>query len=194
MARAKNGQAISAHRRTARALDELGCFIVAYDKAGKLDEWRRGKAVLRYIEGEQVKVIAGDLDVSRGSVNRWLQWYEAEGVPGLVTAKAPGATPKLDSAQRQRLIELIEAGPMAAGYHSGVWTGPMIGDLIEKQFNVHYHKHTVPRLLHDLGFSLQRPRKRLARADWAAQEAWVKKRLPAIKKSDRVSCDSHVWR
>lgn len=194
MARAKKGQAISADRRTAKALDELHYFIIAHDKAGKLKEWRRGKAVLRYIEGEQVKVIAEDLDVSRGSVNRWLQWYEAEGVQGLVTAKAPGATPKLDEGQRQRLIALIEAGPMAAGYHSGVWTGPMIGNLIEKQFNVRYHKHNVPRLLHSLGFSLQRPRKRLARADAAAQETWVKKRLPAIKKSDRVSWLNHVWR
>jgi transposase len=40
----------------------------------------------------------------------------------------------------------------------------------------------LPRLLHQLGFSVQRPRKRLARADREAQEIWLKKRLPAIKK------------
>jgi hypothetical protein len=38
-----------------------------------------------------------------------------------------------------------------------------------------------PRLLHQLRFSVQRPRKRLARADKAAQERWLTKRLPAIR-------------
>ena len=44
----------------------------------------------------------------------------------------------------------------------------MIGDLIEDRFGVRYHNHHVPRLLHQLGFSVQRPRKRLARAELAA--------------------------
>ena len=182
MAKSKNGEAISAARRTSVALDELRRFISERKKSGDLDEWRRGKAILRYIEGERVSLIAKDLDVTRGSVNRWLQWYEASGLQGLLTSKAPGATPKLNKEQRQQLTDLVEAGPSAAGYNSGVWTGPMIGDLIEHHFGVRYHKHNVPRLLHDLGFSMQRPRKRLARADLAEQETWVRERLPAIKK------------
>ena len=71
---------------------------------------------------------------------------------------------------------------MAAGYDSGVWTGPMIGDLIEHRFGVRYHKHNVPRILHELGFSLQRPRKRLARADAEKQATWLRETFPAIKK------------
>jgi transposase len=90
--------------------------------------------------------------------------------------------PKLTEAQRAELVVLIEAGPQAAGYMGGVWTGPRIGDLIRKRFGVRYHNHHVPRLLHQLGFSVQRPRKRLARADRDAQETWIKKRFPAIKK------------
>jgi hypothetical protein len=77
---------------------------------------------------------------------------------------------------------IVEAGPQSAGYQSGVWTGPMIGDLIEARFSVRYHNHHVPRLLHQLGFSVQRPRKRLARADAEAQEYWLRVRFPAIKK------------
>ena len=77
---------------------------------------------------------------------------------------------------------MIEAGPQAVGYTSGVWTGPMIGDLIKARFGVSYHNHHVPRLLHHLGFSVQRPRKRLAKADAEAQARWLRERLPAIKK------------
>jgi len=186
MAKAKNGEAISADRRTRPARRELQRFITKCDKKGILDEWRRGKAVMRYINGESVTLIANDYDVVRGTVNRWLQWYEADGVSGLQTGKPPGAPPKLNDTQRQQVIELVEDGPIAAGYNSGVWTGPMIGDLIEKQFGVCYHKHNVPRLLHELGFSLQRPRKRLAKADLKAQETWVRERLPAIKKKQKL--------
>jgi len=126
--------------------------------------------------------LAAELDVTRGAINRWLQWYEAMGVAGLVTGKAPGPAPKLGEAQRRELTALVEAGPLAAGYPSGVWTGPMIGDLIARRFGVRYHKHNVPRLLHELGFSVQRPRKRLARADAQLQAIWLREKLPAIKK------------
>lgn len=182
MARSKNGEAISPERRTPKAQRELREFIRDAEKRGDLGEWRRGRAVLGYIEGRRVAELCVEADVSRGSVNRWLQWYEAAGVEGLATSKAPGPEPKLSPEQSQELARLIEEGPLAAGYQSGVWTGPMIGDLIEERFGVRYHNHHVPRLLHRLGFSVQRPRKRLAKADAQAQATWLKKTFPQIKK------------
>jgi transposase len=62
----------------------------------------------------------------------------------------------------------------------------MIGDMIRKRFGVKYHNHHVPRLLHRLGFSVQRPRKKLAKADAEAQEYWLRTKLPALKKSPTV--------
>src|SRR5215475_9904835 len=53
---------------------------------------------------------------------------------------------------------------------------------IEERFGIRYHNHHVPRLLHQLGFSVQRPRTRLARADHEAQALWLNKTLPALKK------------
>lgn len=182
MARSKNGEAIGARGRSPSARKKLRGFIRKRAKAGDLDEWRRARAVLGYIEGRRVTELAVEMDVTRGSVNRWLQWYEAMGIEGLITRTAPGPSRKLTEEQRSELTALVEAGPLAAGYPSGVWTGPMIGDLIEVQFGVRYHKHNVPRLLHELDFSIQRPRKRLARADAAAQAIWIHKTFPAIKK------------
>jgi transposase len=180
--RSRNGEAISERGRTTSARKALTKFIDEREKAGDLDEWRRGKAILGYIDGVRVVELAEQLDVTRGSVNRWLQWYEAMGIAGLKTESPPGPSPKLNDAQRAELTALVEAGPIAAGYSSGVWTGPMVGDLVARRFGVRYHKHNIPRLLHELGFSLQRPRKRLARADLAAQTTWVRDTLPAIKK------------
>ena len=68
---------------------------------------RRAKAVLGYLKGKSVISLAEALDVTRGAINRWLQWYEADGVDGLRTLPVPGRTPKLDAAQQQALIKLI---------------------------------------------------------------------------------------
>ena len=182
MARAKNGEAISAWRRTPKAKTRLREFIGDAHRRGDLAEWRRGRAVLGYIEGRKVTELCGEADVTRGSVNRWLQWYEDSGIEGLATSKAPGPAPKLTAEQFEELGRVIEKGPLAAGYQSGVWTGPMIGDLIEERFGIRYHNHHVPRLLHTLGFSVQRPRKRLAKANAQAQATWLRKTFPKIKK------------
>jgi transposase len=186
MARSRNGEAISARGRSPSARRKLRRFIRQRAKENSLDEWRRGRAVLGYIEGRRVVDLAAELDVTRGSLNRWLQCCEALGVEGLVTAKPPGAPPKLTDEQRKELAAIVEAGPLAAGYQSGVWTGPMIGDLIERRFGVRYHRHNVPRLLHELRFSVQRPRKRLARADAIKQATWCNETFPALKKSPRL--------
>lgn len=165
MARARNGEAIGPKGRSPSARKRLRRLLRTALKRNDLDVWRRARAVLGYIEGSSVVDLATELEVTRGSVNRWLRWYETLGVSGLLTERPPGPMPKLDAEQRQELTALIEAGPQAAGYSSGVWTGPMIGDLIAGRFGVQYHNHHVPRLLHALGFSVQRPRRRLARVD-----------------------------
>jgi transposase len=151
-------------------------------REGDLNLWRRAKAVLSYLRGGRVIEIAEQLEVTRGSVNRWLQWFDAQGTEGLKPRKAPGPEPRMSPEQLSELATIIEAGPQSAGYATGVWTGPMVGDLIRRRYGVRYHNHYIPPLLHKLGFSVQRPRKRLARADRERQEYWLRTTFPQIKK------------
>ena len=181
--RAKPGEAIQAKWLTRHELTKLNALIVKAKKDRDLLTWRRAKAVRDYIRGKTVLAIVEELDVVRASVNQWIRWFDTAGTEALQPRKAPGAAPKLSQQQRIELGNLIDAGPQAAGYSGGIWTGPRLGDLIWRRFGVRYHNHHVPRLLHQLGFSVQRPRKRLARADREAQEVWLKYRLPAIKKT-----------
>lgn len=187
MGRSKNGEAISAARRSADELRKLAALLKGAEAAGDLATWRRARAITSYLEGKRVVAIAESLDVGRSSVNTWLRWYETMGAAGLETGKPPGAAPRLSEEQRQELEQLIEAGPQNSGFTSGVWTGPVIGELILRRYGVRYHNHHVPRLLHQLGFSVQRPRKRLARADAEAQAVWLRERLPTIKKKPRLA-------
>ena len=190
MKRSKTGEAISAGRRTPEALEALVAFIEDAHRRGDLGEWRRGIAVRSYIAGERVTAIHRSVDVVRGTVNQWLRWYETMGLEGLRTWKQPGAARRLSDSQREELAAIVEAGPMAAGFTTGVWTGPMVGDVIAMRFGVRYHNQHVPRLLHQLGFSVQRPRKRLARADAEAQAAWLRDRLPDVKKGRGLPAES----
>jgi transposase len=55
-----------------------------------------------------------------------------------------------------------------------------LGELNRKRFGVTLHNHSVPRMLNQMGFSVQRPRKRLARADAEKQASRIQVRLPAV--------------
>ena len=182
MARAKKGHAIRAARKTRREKRRLNALLAEAEKTDDLKTWRRARAVLGYMEGRSVTEMSEEFGVVRSTVNRWLQWYDMQGADGLRTGDRSGAPKRLTAKQLAELTSTIEAGPVAAGYATGVWTGPMIGDWIRRRFGVRYHNHYIPHLLHRLGFSVQRPRKRLARADAEKQEYWLRKRFPAIKK------------
>lgn len=185
MTRSKTGQAIRPELRTKKEIKRLRKFIDEMARANDLKSWRRAAAVLNYIEGKKVIAIKDELSVDRSTVHNWLIWYNADGIEGLRNKKPTGAPPRLDEEQKAKLASLIENGPQASGFTSGVWTGPMIASLIKKKFGIQYHGRYVPYLLHKMGFSVQRPRKRLARADAEAQEKWIKERLPRIKKKQR---------
>jgi putative transposase len=187
MARSKNGEAIRAERRTPSEIRQLRDLHDAATKASDLATWRRTAAVLGYLDGKSVVAMTGALHVSRSAINDWLKWYDRAGADGLRTGKAPGAPCRLTVPQLMELTSVVEDGPQAAGFQTGVWTGPMLRDWIGSHFKVTYHVQHIPRLLHDLGFSVQRPRKRLARADKEAQAVWVNERLPAIKKKPRAA-------
>lgn len=182
MNRSKKGQAIGPERRTRAERGRLRTLLKRTKRSGDLKTWRRARAVLGYLRGRSVIEMVEEVDVTRGSINRWLQWFDAEGTDGVRPRKAAGPAPRLTPGQFAELTATIDAGPQASGYATGMWTGPMIGDWIRRMYGVKYHNHHIPRLLHKLGFSVQRPRKRLCRADKNRQEYWLRERFPSIKK------------
>jgi len=58
----------------------------------------------------------------------------------------------------------------------------MVARVIEEEFSITYHPAHVSRILHDLGFSVQRPRKTLAQADQNLQSRWIRYKYPGPKK------------
>jgi len=144
-------------------------------------EARRLHAVLLNHDGWSSGEIAALLKAPRSRVSAWLRSFEQEGWPALQEGTRSGRPPLLDSLDRERLADLVDSGPTAYGFLSGVWTSPMIAWVIEEEFGVRYHPGHVWRLLQQLGFSVQKPRNVMIRADTAAQQRWSRSVYPAIR-------------
>jgi len=165
----------STHRRLVRLSKEAerdGAYRVA----------KRLQAVVLNSEGRTSGELAGILKAPRSKVSEWLARYQAHGIDGLLEGYRSGRPAELTEQQRQQLGDILDSGPVAYGLDNGVWTSPMIAWVIEEEFGVQYHPGHVRKVLHTLRFSVQRPRRVLARADAAAQDRWRRRIYPNLKK------------
>lgn len=139
-------------------------------------------AVVLNMQGKTAPEIAKILNVHRSKVSIWLQNWQQEGMDGILEGHRSGRPPRLSENQRKQLADILDSGPVAYGFSSGVWTSPMVARVIEEEFSITYHPAHVSRILHELGFSVQRPKKILAQADQAEQSRWIRYTYPNIKK------------
>src|ERR1700694_3756586 len=143
---------------------------------------KRLQAVVLNSEGQTSGELARILKAPRSKVSGWLQRYQSDGVDGLLEGYRSGRPAELTEQQQQQLGDILDSGPVAYGLDSDIWTSPMIAWVIETEFGVQYHPGHVRKLLRGWGFSVQRPRRVLARADAAAQDRWHRRIYPALKK------------
>lgn len=152
------------------------------ERAGEYRVAKRIHAVLLNNDGKTSGEIAGVLKSPRSCVSEWLKNYEQHGYDGLLEGHRAGRAPKLSQSDKILLSDLIDSGPVAYGFLSGVWTSPMIARVIREEFNHEYHPGHVRKLLTQLGFSVQRPKRLLAKADLQLQNRWRRYTYPNIKK------------
>ena len=152
----------------------------AYRVAGRLH------AVALNMEGQTAPEIAEHLKVHRSKVSIWLHNWQEHGMEGMLEGHRSGRPPAISEREQRKLSDILDSGPVAYGFTSGVWTSPMVARIIEEEFSISYHPAHVSRILHELGFSVQRPRKTLAQADKGAQGRWARYKYPNIKKKPRA--------
>ena len=170
---------LSLHPKTSEKLARLKKEA---EREGAYRVAKRLQAVLMNSKGSSSGELASILSAPRSRVSEWLANYEAYGVEGLLEGYRSGRPPLLDETQIRALYDIVESGPVAYGLDSGVWTSRIISRVIEEEFGVGYHPGHVRKLLHQIGFSVQRPRRVLARADVEEQDRWHRKTFPNLKK------------
>ena len=142
-------------------------------RAGDLALVKRATALLGFAEGRTADEAAQRVGVSRATVYGWVQALLTEGVRGLRVQWRGGRPPKLTPTQRQRLAELITAGPEAGGFPTGCWHALLLQQVVAREFGVSYNVHYLATLLHSLGFSFQKARFVADRQDEVARAAWL---------------------
>ncbi len=145
-------------------------------------EARRFRAAEYFQERKPLRTIARLLGASHSSVKRWKSAWKAGGVDALAAKPHPPRSTKLSEKQKQQLIPLLLAGPLAAGFKTDLWTCARVAQLVRKRFGVKHHPDHLGRILHDLGFSPQKPRQVAREQDPEAVARWRKQDWPRIKK------------
>jgi hypothetical protein len=72
---------------------------------------------------------------------------------------------------------------VAYGLETGIWTSPLVRQVIEAEFGPRYHAGHVRKLLQQLGYSVQRPTTKLVQADVKQHRKWMRHTYPNLKKN-----------
>ena len=146
-------------------------------------EGRRRQALALLDEGLSLNAVARRLGCAPSSVMRWRNTVRRRGERGFHVGASPGRPPKLTAGQRRQLIRVLLQGPLAHGYRTDLWTTARVAAVIQRHFGVQYHADHVGRLLHALGWSVQKPERRALQRNEAAITAWKQETWPRIKKT-----------
>ena len=148
-------------------------------------EDRRRRALTLLDRGWSLTEVGRRVGCAAVSVMRWRDARRRGGAQALKVRFSPGRPWKLGAVERKRLVRMLLQGATAHGWRTNLWTTARIAELVRREFQVEYHRDHIGRLLHSLGWSVQKPERRALERDEAAIERWKQKDWPRIKKTLR---------
>lgn len=107
-------------------------------------------------------------------VRDWVIRFNANGPDGLLDGKAPGPRSRLNDAQRQALVDVVERGPMPAIHGVVRWRLVDLVQWLHDEFAVSLDETTVSRELKKLGYVKLTARPRHHAQNEHAMEAFKK--------------------
>jgi transposase len=123
-------------------------------------DWRDGRrlrALELHEQGRSGQAIAEASDVTGGAVSHWLKRARAGDREALRTHPPPGSMPKLAEAQHTALPDVLAKGAEVYDFIGDVWTTNRIAIVFHQVFGVSYHPAHSSRLMHQLGWTVQKP-------------------------------------
>jgi transposase len=175
------------NRKTTTVLTRLRKEAM-HDKAPRVA--LRIHGVLLSLERHSVPDIARLLHMDRTTVHGWITRWNTFGKESLLEGHRSGRPSELTEKDKEKLRDIVDSGPVAYGLDTGIWTSVNLAEVIEYEFDVHYHPGHVRRLLHQIGLSVQRPTTRLIEGDPIEQNRWKRYTYPNLKKKPPLRAES----
>jgi transposase len=159
------------------------------------EELRR-KAVAAVRAGKTRREAAALFGVTRQSLGKWVQAYEAGGEKALAARRrgrpvGPGRLKPWQAAQVVRAIE--DRCPDQLKLPFWLWTRAAVGALVRRRFGIRLSVWTVGRYLARWGFTSQKPVRRALERDPEAVRRWLDKKYPAIRKDAKRLRATIYW-
>jgi transposase len=146
---------------------------------------------LKRKEGQSMDDIAQQLEMKRITVNMTLHRFQERGISAKDDEKRSGRPKELTRAQLKNLRNRLIAGPRKG--QNPLWTTKMVMAHVEKEYGQKYTVRHMRRLLHQLGFSIQKPRPRHYMADVKQQEHFKKTSGKPLENTGREASQFFVW-
>ena len=89
-------------------------------------------------KGKSSRELEGLYDVSFKQICNWADRFDSKGIDGLRNKTGTGRKKKLSDTQLSQLGDILLKNPEEFGYDASAWTGPLVQDIIFKQFGVSY--------------------------------------------------------
>jgi transposase len=126
----------------------------------------RAQAVLWLAEGETADQVAEWLRVSRQTVYNWAERFQQrQGLDlrsRLADAPRQGRPPSALGIIDPLIAEVIDTDPRKSGYHSTVWTAPLLRAYLEQVHGIAVSRKSVSLAIARLRMRWKRPRHQLS--------------------------------
>jgi transposase len=144
--------------------------------------FRNATIVLQSAEGRSKAALSQALGCSVSTIDRVRRAYLREGLAGLLPVKPPGRPSRATPEFKAAMAEAVQAQPQALGYGFSTWSVARLAAHLKKVTAVGFSDDQLRRLLHQEGFSVQRPKHTMkGRRDEADFER-ARGELEALKK------------
>lgn len=146
-------------------------------------EKRRFDAVQEYCRSIYTQdEVAAHFRVNPRTLRRWLKRYRDQGEDGLKARHNDSSKSRMSERQKDQLTKILLKGALASGFDTDMWTCPRVTEVVKKEFGISYHHDHIRRILHELGWSVQRPQRQAMERDEKAVQDWLHYKWPRIKK------------
>lgn len=132
-------------------------------------------AIKKLLEGKKKLDVANFLGYSRISITNWVRRVNQKGLDGLKEKIGRGLKSRLTTKQKRKLKNELLSSPKEFGFSSNLWTGKILKEHLQKKYGLTYKLSMMYILFKELGFTLQRPTKKLLGAKSVEQKEFKTK-------------------